>query len=58
MFIIKIVSIYIDFKFSMGDLNINQRFAHFQSASHARRPTSIVSLINNRDEKDHMEKAL
>ena len=25
-------------------------------ASHAGRPTSIVSLINNRDEKDHMEK--
>ena len=24
--------------------------------SHARRPTSIVFLINNRDEKDHMEK--
>ena len=26
------------------------------AASHARRPTSIVSLINNRDEKGHMEK--
>ena len=26
------------------------------SISHARRPTSIVSSINSRDEKDHMEK--
>ena len=26
------------------------------AASHARRPTSIVSLTNNRDEQDHMEK--